>query len=476
MLAAIHYGSKEAKIDEATLAAWRDRLESLLGVEPQDGVTLKEAVEFVSPLHAPLWDAWRVCSRDPEQFIGQWAREGVPLGMDMEIPESAIYPSVEAEGALETKMDMGILRGLKNYDAESQKEEAILEVDRYVDKGFCRILTLEEVRRRFPEGTASRLALILKQKPDGSTKRRIVIDMKGSKGNERAPIRERIVLPRAQDIVTSLRVMRSREHELREQGEPRSVLKGSRAYDGAEVEFFLLDLQDAFCHFGVHPEELKHCVSPGMEMGTAILWVAMPFGFKGAPLIMGRLSGRLIQSLFHPAGGQTQVYTDDVALAIRGCKELRNLQLAKVLYVLSAFGVQISMGKGEPGKRVTWIGTTFELQPNEVILGTPRKLVMEIQETLAAWTGKGMIATKELRSFVPRLRWTVAPLNAVLTKALKEEASEEERARKRPHDQRSKIGLVAVKRLGTTLPWLKAAFDSPEDLLIRHESLQECKK
>lgn len=35
--AAIHYGSKEAKIDEATLAACRDRLESLLGVEPQDG-------------------------------------------------------------------------------------------------------------------------------------------------------------------------------------------------------------------------------------------------------------------------------------------------------------------------------------------------------------------------------------------------------------------------------------------------------
>lgn len=118
---------------------------------------------------------------------------------------------------------------------------------------------------------------------------------------------------------------------------------------------------------------------------------------------MGRLSaaiGRLTQSLFHPAGGQTQVYIDDVALAIRGCKELHNLQLAKVLYVLSAFGVQISMSKGERGKRVTWIGTTFELQPNEVILGTPRKLVMENQETLAAWTGKGMIATKELRSFL----------------------------------------------------------------------------
>lgn len=56
--AAIHYGSNEAKIDKTVMEAWRDRLESLLGVEPQDGVTLKEAVEFSSPLYAPLWDAW----------------------------------------------------------------------------------------------------------------------------------------------------------------------------------------------------------------------------------------------------------------------------------------------------------------------------------------------------------------------------------------------------------------------------------
>ena len=485
--AAVRYGSNEAKIDKDTLAAWREKLEALLGAVQADGITLKEAMEFASPLNAPLWDAWRVYSRDPEQFIGQWAREGVPLGMDAEIPESEIFPTVEPEDALETKMDMGILRDLKNYESvESQKEEAILEVDRYIEKGFCKIMTLEEVRERFPEGTASRLALIIKQKPDGTTKRRIVIDMKRSKGNERAQVKERIVLPRAQDIVSSLRLMKAREGELRNPGEQKSVLKSSRAYNEAEIEFVMLDLQDAFCHFGVRREELKHCISPGIENGTAILWVAMLFGFKGAPLIMGRLSaaiGRLVQSLFHPAAGQSQVYIDDIALMIRGTAEQRNLQLSKVLYVLAAFGVQIAMHKGERGKRVTWIGTTFELHSHEVILGTPRKMVLEMQETLAAWTGKGMISTKELRSFVgklawvagiiPRLRWTVTAMYAVLTKALKEEATEETRAQKRALDQRSKVGLVAVKRLGTALPWLKAAFDKPEDLLIRYEALEE---
>jgi len=214
-LEAANYGSSEAKIDEKILAEWSERLSSLLGVMDQDGITLKEKVEFASPLKAAMWDAWRVCARDPEQFIGQWAREGVPLGMEQSIPDAGIFPRVEAGGALETKTDMAILHPLRNYDSvEAQLDEAAIEIDRYVKKGFCKVLALEEIHSRFPAGTASRLALILKQKADGSTKRRIVIDMRRSKGNDRAKIEERIVLPRSQDIVASLRVMRAREHEL----------------------------------------------------------------------------------------------------------------------------------------------------------------------------------------------------------------------------------------------------------------------
>ena len=462
--AAKSYGSREAKIDVELLDAWRNRLQELLEVKPMDGIALKEQVEFASPLNAALWDAWRMASRDPEQYIGQWAREGVPLGMDMEVPASGIYPTVDPQEPLETKMDMAELKNLRNYESvETQKEEASIEVDRYLKKGFCRVLSWEELHERFPEGTASRLALIMKQKPDGSTKRRIVIDMKRSRGNDRANIKERIVLPRAQDIVESLRVMRSRERELRGRDSERSILKSSKAFKDTEVEFCLLDLQDAFCHFGVHPTELKHCVSPGLESGTGILWVAMLFGFKGAPLIMGRLSaaiGRLVQSMFHPAAAQTQVYIDDVALMLRGSQQCRDLNLAKVLYVLAAFGVQVAMEKGERGQRVQWIGTTFELIPNYVVLGAPEKMIGEVKDTLDSWTKKGMIPTKELRSFlgklawiagsIPRLRWTVTAMYAVLTKVLNEEDKEHERAQQRKGDQRSKVGLVAVKRLGTT--------------------------
>ena len=227
-------------------------------------------------------------------------------------------------------------------------------------------------------------------------------------------------------------------------------------------------------------------MSPGLEAGTGIVWVAMLFGFKAAPLVMGRLSaaiGRLLQSLFHPAEAQIQVYIDDVAVMVRGSPEERNIHLAKILHVLAAFGVQISLGKGERGKSVTWIGTTFELTRQDVFLGTPKKMVQEIRETISNWQGKGLVATKELRTLVgrlswvagivPRLRWTVTAMYAVLTSVLQEENKEEERAAKRSGDQRPKHGLFAVKRLGTVLPWLKAAFETPELMLVRKEPLVE---
>ena len=77
--AAQEYGSKEAKLDEKVLGNWIERLGDLLEISSSDGITLKEAMEFPSPLNAQMWDAWRVKARDPEQCIGQWAGRG-PTG------------------------------------------------------------------------------------------------------------------------------------------------------------------------------------------------------------------------------------------------------------------------------------------------------------------------------------------------------------------------------------------------------------
>jgi hypothetical protein len=90
----------------------------------------------------------------------------------------------------------------------------------------------------------------------------------------------------------------------------------------------------------------------------------------------------------------------------------------------------------------------IEIMPNQVVFGTPPKMVENIKLTLADWKNKGMIPTKELRSFVgrlswvagtiPRLRWAVTTIYAVLTAATKEEATEVEFGTKESGRQEAK--------------------------------------
>jgi hypothetical protein len=60
-----------------------------------------------------------------------------------------------------------------------------------------------------------------------------------------------------------------------------------------DFEFYLIDLSDAFCHFGVLKNELRHCVTPDEHDQDALVWCAMLFGYRAAPLLMGRLSSAL---------------------------------------------------------------------------------------------------------------------------------------------------------------------------------------
>ena len=170
------------------------------------------------------------------------------------------------------------------------------------------------------------MAFILKQKEDGSIKRRIILDMRRSQGNARSKTDERIVLPRLTDVV----------HMLQEMWKPRGGDKGRReSTDEDDFEIYLIDLEDAFCHFPIRREELKHCVTRDEHDQESLVWTAMLFGYKAAPLIMGRLSsalGRLLQSTMNPEQTQLQVKADDILTASLGDRNKRETKLAAALY------------------------------------------------------------------------------------------------------------------------------------------------
>ncbi len=265
---ATNYGMEEARFNQDIVEAWRSKLGVLFRVKDltKDGVVLRDNMAYRSPLEANLWDAWGKMARDPDTSLPGFMRKGAPLGMELDIPPSnGIFPTTETSKCeeMEPLTEFETIQGLLNYKSvQEQPVEAKIEIERNIRKGFVKRLSWSDVERDYGKGTCSRMALLLKEKPDGSTKRRIILDMKRSGGNSRAVVKERIILPRLNDVVTMVKDLKSREREFFSQMIASGVDREKASRDVGEREFILVDLADAFCHFAVAPEELCHCVTP----------------------------------------------------------------------------------------------------------------------------------------------------------------------------------------------------------------------
>ena len=73
-----------------------------------------------------------MASHDPEQYIGQWAREGVPLGMDVEVPHSRIYPRDPQEPLIGDKDEHGGVERLTQLRVGGSPEGRFIHRDQQV--------------------------------------------------------------------------------------------------------------------------------------------------------------------------------------------------------------------------------------------------------------------------------------------------------------------------------------------------------
>ena len=475
------YGTNEAMFNPAMVREWQETLKKVLKCEAREGITMRENFEFKSPLQADLWAAWIDATNDPDTALKEWMLEGVPLGIAKPIPNSnGIFPPAEeVEGDHDPGPELVSQLGLENYSSmEEHREEALKELKRYEEKEFARVVSAEELVQRFPShGTISRLALILKAKDDGSVKSRIILDLRRSGGNSRCKVPERVTLPRVSDVVDSLVWLRGHQGDL----QTALTVAGYKDTSPKQVSLVSIDLEDAFCHWGVHKDELCNAIAPHVDPDKLVVFVALLFGYKSAPLLMGRLSaavGCLLQSMVRPFEMQLQVYVDDVLGAVAGPAGHRYKLVSMILYTLSALGVRVSLKKGEQGPRIKWIGVTFEVNfPENVTLGIPQKMIEEVYTVLETISKRGMVGFKELRSvtgrlswiagILPRLRWAVSMFYGTLYAVLREDPSIEEKRAADRTDKRTKKRLIPVKRLGIAVTWLKFVLEDSRKLTIR---------
>lgn len=263
---------------------------------------------------------------------------------------------------------------LRNYKSvEEDLEEANIELDRYATLGYMKRVPLKEAEREFSGGTVSRLGLVLKIKDDGQKKRRIVIDLRRSGGNAKSVLPEKLVLPRLTDGVKLIKEIRKRS---------------TQASDPAgehEMELALVDVSDAFTVLPVAKAELKHTMAPSTKEGEMLVFQALLFGYKVAPLLYSRfaaLIARLLQGAIKLNRGGHEVYLDDSLWVLQGTLAARSNTLAFILNTMGALGIRVSFPKGSRANKAIWIGVSLQLvDKNTLVLGIPIKFIDELKGT-----------------------------------------------------------------------------------------------
>ena len=311
------------------------------------------------------------------------------------------------------------------------------------------------------------MGLALKIKEDGQKKRRIVIDLRRSGGNAKSKLLEKLVLPRLTDGVKLMKEVRKRSTQ------------ASDPTDEDELELALVDVADAFTVLPVHREEWKHSMAPSTQPNEMLVFQALLFGYKVAPLLYSRfasLIARMLQGAIKLNRGGHQVYLDDSLWVLQGTLSARTNTLAFILNTMGALGIRVSLSKGSRANKATWIGVSLQLvDKNTLILGIPIKFIDELKGTLEGWANSGYAAIKELRGVagkcawlggvLPRARWTTSVFYAVLSQTLKEEDQE-----KGP-DTRQRKGLFAVKRLELARRWLITFLEAAKTRPMRRVAL-----
>ena len=179
---------------------------------------------------------------------------------------------------------------MKNYKSFSDNlKDSTVEMDRLVEKGYVKKLTLQQAEHYFTSPVVSKLRLIVKEKLDGTKKRRVIVDARRSGANHRAVCPERIiVLPRPEDVHGMLRHMKEDEPQLRAW-----YRTNQEQLSEWSAELVAADLTDA-SRTSLSQRSSSSSAGDGLHL---YVLVALFFGHKSAPLLMCRLAAMLSRLL-----------------------------------------------------------------------------------------------------------------------------------------------------------------------------------
>ena len=222
-------------------------------------------------IRANLLHAWSGWAHDPASHAAAWLIEGSPAGITVDFQLDGVLEQVEPQTPLDCDTLSVDADTFSNYSGVEDDPEALSVIDGYIQKGWVlEYSSLDELRRNVQgEPVLNKFACIKKIKPDGTTKRRIIMDSKRSSVTDASKKMYKAVLPRATDLI----------HD--------SLSLIASAATADDVEILVSDAEDAFWQVPLHSSERRFYCSLLRRLDGSTSYLAYnrtAQGSRGAPL------------------------------------------------------------------------------------------------------------------------------------------------------------------------------------------------
>ena len=228
----------DAAIEDLILKALGDSTKSNKGPSEQQiikarkalykvlGISYSRRSQGLTQLEADIFGKCVELAEDYDVDIRTWLMEGTPMGIKAQMTPRGVFPEIDESTPLDQRRPLDTFHAdftnYKSLEEEPEGTKALLDL---VASGFVKEFRSYADVLAFLDGevpVTSKLAVV-RNESDGVVKYRLILDCRVSGSNDAADRHERILLPKAWDIVREVMALKK-------------ICK-----DGEQVALFVLD-------------------------------------------------------------------------------------------------------------------------------------------------------------------------------------------------------------------------------------------
>ena len=415
---------KKAPAPDHLIARLRAEVGEALGLTAGE----PERRHQTSPWRYNLVSRIQSLSGDKDVSIQSWLKDGPPMGIRQHISSGCgSFPALESPASISPK-DVLAQEERPNHKslqdlAGEKTPPGHRVIEEHMNRGFGLLFADRASAERFLESefATAPLGTVSKLKPDGSWKRRVILDLRINSVNDACHTPERQVLPTVFN-----------------HGRDLALLSSWRAEGGAEdqlIQTMVLDIEDAFMGIPLSHKEwpFNACVSDmplhrtraklhphEPNSGHYIIWMVLGFGGKSNPLVFSRciaFAARSAQAMLRPEPGalgaseagiaRLHTYVDDPTLVTLGTAAENSTSVDLVVLWWCILGLPLALKKGtfESGDH-KWIGAIFSVRSGvfgwESVIRVPQQFADDLFQMLEPLCGRRRSRLRERRRADPR--------------------------------------------------------------------------